>query len=144
MHICVFMLLVVVAGVMGEETRKMQRDRTGATQENSREATPTGLQQKDVIPVRSGLLPPLLRGQQPGMPAYGFATWEILPLMLLTCSSNRSCYFVIEMREMSCIYWFFVMWMCSVQFLLLEFHVHIGGAVDFLLLNVVLKALKMY
>lgn len=45
----------------------MQRDRTGATQENSREATPTGLQQKDVIPVRSGLLPPLLRGQQPGM-----------------------------------------------------------------------------
>jgi hypothetical protein len=38
MHIYDFMLLVAVAGVTGEDTRKRQREATGANTENSRKA----------------------------------------------------------------------------------------------------------
>jgi hypothetical protein len=85
---------VNVAGVMGEDTRKRQAENTIATEENSWKAPTTGLHQKDVVPALSGSpLPPLLRGQQPGMPAHAFATWKISPSVLLTWGSDLSCSF---------------------------------------------------
>jgi hypothetical protein len=93
-NLLIVFLCVNVAGVMGEDTRKRQAEDTIATEENSRKTPMTGLHQKDVVLALSGsLLLPLLRGQQPGMPAHAFATWKISPSVLLTWGSDLSCSF---------------------------------------------------
>jgi hypothetical protein len=89
------MLLVAVAVVTGEETRKREREDTRSTQENSRKAPLTR------VPARSGsLLLPLFLGQQPGMPAHDLVTCEISPSMLLAVATVLV-FSVVEVRKVT-------------------------------------------